>query len=239
MINLTPLEFKDRLFIGVNVKSEHVSLPHRDTPLLNQAQKIFPVAFSSLIVGEQIHQTRIECVGTVPASPPTILPGTDGLITAVPGTALGIFTADCTAVMVYDPTTLCLGMAHAGWRGTYENILEKLVTTMITAHGVQPTDCHAVLGPAIGGSCYEISEALAEMFRIRFPFSKPFLSSAPSGKPRLDLRGLQRAQLINARIPDDHITMSSDCTHCRADLYYSYRRDGTLTGRHLTLAVLL
>jgi len=191
------------------------------------------------MVGEQIHGTHIEQVTSPRPTPLTIFPETDGLITTVPSTALGIFTADCTAAMIYDPMTSCLGLAHAGWRGTHENILGKLIGLMNSTYRVRSGDCQALLGPAIGGSCYEISNDLADKFLARFPFSQPFFTTAPSGKPQMDLRGLQRAQLINAGIPEDHITVSTDCTHCRGDRYFSYRRDGTLAGRHLTLAVIL
>jgi len=225
MINLTPPSLASRLFVGMTERSDP-----EDYHLL------IPVPFLGPARGRQVHGTTIQVVTTPPTTP---FPATDALVTNCPRLALALSTADCTPVIIYDPTTAALGAAHAGWRGTYEGLLPQLIRVMQKRFGTKPENCVAVLGPAIAGPCYEVSPDLAEMFRTALPESRPAFIPGTNGRPRLDLRLVQRLQLRASGLLDDRMVTSEDCTHCDAKRFFSYRRDGPGTGRHWTVAMLL
>ena len=97
-------------------------------------------------------------------------PHCDGLVTATPGTALLIFTADCTPLLLHDPVTGAVGAAHAGWRGTAQNIAGQVVEAMVRAFGSKPEDIRAAIGPNIGQCHFEtdrdVPEALVETYAV-------------------------------------------------------------------------
>ncbi len=130
----------------------------------------------------------------------------DALITNSPGLVLGIHVADCGALYLADPVHHALGLAHSGKKGTELGIAQATIEAMNQHFGSRPTDLVAVLGPCIRPPHYEID------------FASEIVS-----------------QLIQAGIPQRHI---HDCGYNTAenlDLYYSYRVEKGLTGRHLAL----
>ena len=89
-------------------------------------------------------------------------PECDGLVTCDEGVALLIFTADCTPLLFHDPVTGTVGAAHAGWRGTAQNIGAKTVEAMVKNFGCDPADIRAAIGPNIGGCCFETDADVPE-----------------------------------------------------------------------------
>ena len=96
----------------------------------------------------------------------------DGLITNTAGVLLGIKVADCMPVIVADRKRKAVGVFHAGWRGTVQRIVEKGIGEMRRQLGCDPEDLLAVLGPGIGGCCYEIGEEVENEFDSQFAYSK-------------------------------------------------------------------
>lgn len=156
------------------------------------------------------------------------LPECDALITADPGTALVVFTADCTPILFYDPVTGAVGAAHAGWRGTAADIAGKTVAAMSRAFGSRPADIRAAIGPNIGVCCFETRADVPEAMTAALgPAAEPYIH--PSGeKYFVDLKGLNRAFLRRAGVA--HIEVSELCTACRIDLFWSHRRMGPARG---------
>ena len=95
-------------------------------------------------------------------------PACDGLITATPGVALKVFTADCTPILLHDPVTGAVGAVHAGWRGTAMDIAGKAVAAMAREFGCRSADIRAAIGPNIGVCCFEtgaeVPEAMVNTF---------------------------------------------------------------------------
>ena len=81
----------------------------------------------------------------------------DGLVTDVPGLVLAAFYADCVPLYLVDPVRRCIGLSHAGWRGTVGKIGKKTVELMREQYGSSPEDLVAAIGPSICQSCYEVS----------------------------------------------------------------------------------
>jgi purine-nucleoside/S-methyl-5'-thioadenosine phosphorylase / adenosine deaminase len=151
-------------------------------------------------------------------------PEADASVAEAAGLLLGIETADCLPVLVADPRRRVVAAAHAGWRGTAAGVARAAVEAL-RAGGSSPADLVAALGPGIGPCCYEVGEEL------RSSFAAEFFRPGPRGKPHLDVRAANRAQLEAAGLGPDRIHGVDECTRCRVDLYPSYRRDGQAAGR--------
>ena len=155
----------------------------------------------------------------------------DAAITALGGAALGIQTADCVPILIADRQARVVAAVHAGWRGTAGKIVEKTVGLMVQSYGVAPDDLTAVIGPHNAVCCYEIGEDVVAAVNdpaaiVRKPdWDKPHFNQALANKH----------QLIASGIPEAQVKTSHLCTQCRADLFYSYRREGERTGRMLSV----
>jgi YfiH family protein len=155
----------------------------------------------------------------------------DASVTSIPETLLGVQTADCVPILIADSEGRCVAAIHAGWRGTAARIVEKTVGRLTTKYRVPPANLSAAIGPHIGSCCYEVGPEVVEgiadgeaiEFRPEFP------------KPHLNLAVANRNQLLNAGLKPEQIDSTALCTRCRADLFFSYRREGEHTGRMLSV----
>ena len=149
----------------------------------------------------------------------------DALATDRPRVALAIQTADCVPILLASPKAV--GAAHAGWRGSAQNVAASAVAAMIGL-GARAGEMRAWLGPSIGPCCYEVGGEVAAQF------AGDFARAACGGGYRLDLRGVNVAQLMAAGVPRDAIAVHPACTKC-GDGFASYRRDGPKAGRMIAL----
>jgi len=157
----------------------------------------------------------------------------DAIVTARSDVLIGIKTADCTPILLYDRCTGSIGAIHAGWRGTAKQIARATVETMSRAFGAKPGDITAVIGPSIGACCYTVGDELVLEFEKAFGAGR-FVETAPDGLEKADIRGANRSILINAGVLDASIATIDLCTACNGDLFFSHRRDGEQTGRHIS-----
>ncbi len=150
-----------------------------------------------------------------------VYPECDGLITNDPGTALVIFTADCTPILLHDPVTGAVGAVHAGWRGTAADIAGKAVRAMVDTFGCDPKNIRAAIGPNIGACCFETDKEVSEaMVSTYGSAAKAYLSPAVD-KHYVNLKELNALSLKNAGVTN--ITISSACTACESDRFWSHR----------------
>ena len=150
----------------------------------------------------------------------------DGLVTDLPGLALGILTADCFPVLLTDTKNKAVGAFHAGWRGTVKRIVEKGVGIMRLEFGSRPEDIHAVIGPGIQNCSFEVGEEVEEAFHSQFDYAAGLFHSVQESDPvrerypmlfmnqrapghgdpciklHLDLRQANRRQLLAAGVPE-------------------------------------
>ena len=208
-----------------------------------------------LVTLRQIHSDIIHCVSQVPGEP---LAG-DGLITNTPGILLGVLTADCLPVILVDPKHRAVGVFHAGWRGTVKRIVEKGVGEMHRWFGSKPSDLRAAIGPGNRGCCYEVGPEVQSQFESQFGYAKElfretkerneiherypllFLTARAPGhselpkKIFLDIPEANWQQLLAAGVQAKNISDIGLCTSCRADLFFSHRRDRGVTGRMMAV----
>ena len=156
------------------------------------------------------------------------LPECDGLITNTPGVGLVVFTADCTPILLWDKVTGAVGAVHAGWRGTASQIAAKAVRAMETHYGSRPEDIHAAIGPNIGQCCFETDADVPEaMIAVFGEEARPFISQK-GDKYYVNLKGLNALSLRKSGV--ETIEISTECTACRPDKFWSHRRVGSLRG---------
>lgn len=123
----------------------------------------------------QPHQTHSANVAYVdrPNLTKENLEGVDALVTNLSGVAIGVRTADCIPVLLYDPLHRAIGAVHSGWRGTVNMICKKTVMEMCRLFGTHPEDLIAVIGPGIGYDSFQVGVDVALKFKESgFPIDK-------------------------------------------------------------------
>ena len=150
-----------------------------------------------------------------------LYPESDALITDDPGTALGIFTADCTPLLFHDPVTGAVGAAHAGWRGTAAAIGAKTVEAMVAAYGCRREDIRAAIGPNIGPCCFETDGEVPEAMVNTYGTAAQEYIRQVGQKYYVNLKALNALCLQEAGLV--HIEISQDCTVCQSHRFWSHR----------------
>jgi YfiH family protein len=153
------------------------------------------------------------------AEPGAELPRVDGHLTDTPGVGLLVQVADCFPVALAGGGRVA--MLHCGWRGLAGGIVERALARF----GGEPPA--AAVGPGIGQCCFEVGEEVLAEFED--------LDGVADGR-MLDLRAVIAQKLAAAGV--NQVEHVDHCTSCRADLYFSHRRDNGVTGRQAGLAVL-
>ena len=168
---------------------------------INKVKEIINCDFNKLILLNQVHSNRIYCINK-PSKKKLI---GDALITCKSGLALGILTADCAPVFIYDKRKKIIGAAHAGWRGAYKHIIIKIIKKFINT-GSKKKDLIAVIGPCISQENYEVKNNFKKKFlkqnpknRLHFKLKKNkiyFSLSKYIKKQILDM-GISKIDVIN------------------------------------------
>lgn len=204
---------------------------------------------ASLTFGKQVHGANVALVAA--AHRGRAFDDTDALVTNDPDTPLVILTADCAAVVLFDPAHAAIGIAHAGWRGAVNRVAAATVERMGTAFGSRPGALVAAIGPSIGPCCYEVGAEVIEAVTAAFPdhaaelLQEPDMASAGSfrasvneDRKHFDLWRANERVLMDAGVREDRIEVSGLCTACRTDLFYSHRAERGNTGRFGAIVML-
>lgn len=188
--------------------------------------------------GNLVHQVTEADRGKGKASLSDVLKDCDAIMTNVPGVLLASFYADCVPLYFYDPEHNAIALAHAGWKGTVQQIAAETIEAMANAYGSEPHALHAAIGPSIGGCCYEVDgpvinrvQQLLTGLGLRGEATESMFKLSVEGKANLDLKEINRQIMIKAGILPIHIELTEWCTGCRRDLFFSHRKEGGLTGR--------
>ncbi len=171
---------------------------------------------------KQVHSAT--CITVDETYEPASRPEADALATREPGIILGILTADCVPVLLYDPVARVIGAAHAGWKGAFGGVAGSTVEAMRTL-GSQPADIAAAVGPSILQTNYEVDCAFREMFLAQNPVWERFFLPSPAHPAThflYDNRAYVEQALRDAGI--NHIDHLANDTYAQADRYYSFRR---------------
>ena len=148
-------------------------------------------------------------------------PECDGLVTNDPGTALMIYTADCTPLLFHDPVTGAVGAAHAGWKGTVKAIGTKTVAAMAENFGCDPANIRAAIGPNIGFCHFETDADVPEALMSAFGPEVEAYIRRSGEKYYVNLKEINA--LILRRAGVKHIDISDSCTVCEHTRFWSHR----------------
>ncbi|MEX0318676.1 MAG: peptidoglycan editing factor PgeF [Ruegeria sp.] len=167
-----------------------------------------------------VHQYHSADVLTV-TGPREDKPKADALVTATPGLALTILTADCQPVLFADRNARVIGAAHAGWRGALDGVLEATLDAM-EALGARRANTVAVIGPTISQGAYEVGPEFLDDFMLEDSGNTRFFANGNGDRMLFDLPAYGLHRLRRAGIGQAEWTRH--CTYSDAERFYSYRR---------------
>jgi len=195
---------------------------------------------TGIVTCRQVHGDEILVIESLPVPAAEA----DAIISLKPGIFPAVKTADCVPVLLLDPVRRISAAVHVGWRGAVLRTLRKVLLAMETRFGSRPGDLVAALGPAIGPCCYEVDDTVLAPLGKAIPEANRFIStswSCPADgavcveSRRVDLVGVSRFELASYGVHGRNIYSANMCTSCRQDLFFSYRRDGAASGRHIAV----
>ena len=208
---------------------------------------------SHLVYPHQTHGTEIRQIDRRFMSMSTVerndyLEGVDAVITDLQGVCIGVSTADCIPVLLYDEVHHAVAAIHAGWRGTVARIVEKTVATMQRVYQTDPRQLKAVIGPGISLKNFEVGDEVYEAFEQngfpmheiaqQFPTTNKVQSEIVNCKLsnrkfrwHINLPKCNRLQLVAAGLQNGKIHDTAICTYDEYREFFSARRLGVMSGR--------
>lgn len=197
----------------LNVSKEHIIMPHQ-----THGTEVRRIAKDFLSLPNEVQAMLLE--------------GVDALTTDMKGVCIGVSTADCIPIIIYDSEHYAASTIHAGWRGTVARIAQKAVAEMRLSYGSRPETLKAVVGPGISVDAFEVGDEVYDEFS-QAGFDMNSISHR-TNKWHIDLPECNRQQLLETGICAGNITMSGVCTYNNADRFFSARRLGVSSGRIFT-----
>ncbi|MBM7603412.1 YfiH family protein [Metabacillus crassostreae] len=224
------------LNLGLHVHDHHQAVINNRNRL---AEKL-NAPLEAWVFAEQTHSNNIQKV-TKQHSGRGTLKYSDGMVncdafyTNQTGIMLSLCFADCVPIYFFHPEKQLVGLAHAGWKGTVQNIAGEMINCWSVDEEIPRNEILVAIGPSIGFCCYTVDERVISAIdsEVLEVYSKPY-ETLTTGKYKLDLKKLNKNLLLHAGIKEENILVSKQCTSCEAELYFSHRRDNGKTGRMLS-----
>jgi YfiH family protein len=206
------------IFQGLNCGQG--SSDQREAVEINRARvaSAMDVHTDALAMVHQVHSAEALTVTKAPLPP---RPRADALVTATPGVALAVLTADCQPVLFADARAGVIGAAHAGWKGALTGVLEATLARM-QALGADVARIHAVIGPTISQRAYEVGPEFLDRFRDEDPGAIRFFAQGRGDRSHFDLPGYTLFRLRRAGVAE--ALWTRHCTYSDPERFYSYRR---------------
>ena len=202
---------------------------------------VLGIAEDRLIMPHQVHGTGITQIGKTffllsEDIRRSVVEGIDALITDVREVCIGVSTADCIPIIIYDPEHHAAGVVHSGWRGTVANIVGHAVQSMVVSYHSRPETLKAIIGPGISLEHFEVGDEVYEQFaEAGYPMDQ---IARREDKWHIDLWTCCRLQLEASGIHSENIQMAGICTYANSGDFFSARRLTVNSGRILTGIVL-
>ena len=235
---------------GGNYASFNLGRSTDDDPLNVQVNyrflsRMLGIEIENLYVPKQSHGDSIVVIDTNFLSQPSdqqeiILTDVDALITNVKNIGIGVTTADCVPILIYDPTKKALAAIHAGWRGTVQHIASKTLKKMQQTYGTRPKEVLVGIAPSISASRFEVGDEIGEAFReANYRLDSISYRNEASGKLHIDLQEANIIDLTSLGVERNNIENSKLCSYSNPDLFFSARRQTIKSGRMMTGGVLI
>ncbi|MEW5759112.1 MAG: peptidoglycan editing factor PgeF [Candidatus Omnitrophota bacterium] len=193
------------------------------------------IKYQDLICAKQIHSTNVFSVtkkdkGSGALAYESAISDTDALVTNKKNLPLGIHTADCLSIFIYDSDKKAVGIVHAGWHSTKEKIIVKTIHKMQNEFNSSLKDLFFLFGPAIRSCCYKVGESFSSIF------SQSVIKRG--NDYYFDLIKENHSQILSLGVTEKDIFDSGICTSCQNKDYFSYRKEGNSCGRILSVIIL-
>jgi polyphenol oxidase len=150
--------------------------------------------------------------------------GCDALACGGPGRILAVTMADCLGALIWDPESSAIAAVHAGWRGTRARILAKVLRGLAEAGRIRPASTYVAFGPCLRRRSLAVGPEVAAQLDPRF-------LSEHDGRIHFDMPADNRAQALECGIAPEHVRDLGGDTLTEPERYFSYRRDGSASGR--------
>lgn len=207
------------------LKEDYFCYPHQ-----THTDRVMQVASEFFLLPEPVRKALLE--------------GVDAIVSQAKNAVIGISTADCIPVLVYDPVHAAAAAIHAGWRGTVRRIVEKSIDEMHIAYGTNPADCIAVIGPGISIESFEVGDEVHSAFMEERLLPNPSYGEEENetlarmeAKWHINLKEINKRQLLRTGLKAENISVSDIDTFTNPN-YFSARREQKDTtvkcGRMLT-----
>ena len=195
-------------------------------------------------VGHQVHGNAVAVID-MKGMTRDDLDGFDALITNLPGCAIGVRTADCIPIFLYDKEHKAIAAIHSGWKGTLQRIVIKTIAQMHISYRTDASEIIALIGPGICRKCFQVGEEVVLAFRdTDFPIGSIYSWNGPKKQGdittghHIDLVEANRWLLLEAGVRPENISDCGICTYEDGRLY-SARREGQECGRNINAIMVL
>lgn len=207
--------------------------------------KSLGIDIDSLITPFQTHGDNICIIDDVffsknEAERSSLLYGTDAVITNKKNICIGVTTADCVPILIFDPINMVLAAVHAGWRGTVAKLAAKTVRVMNENFGSDPQHLLVGIAPSICAAHFEVGDEVVEAFvKSGFLIDSIGYKNSETNKIHINLWIANQLLLNESRVTNNNIEIAGLCTFSNPELFFSARRQSILSGRMVTGGILL
>ena len=219
------------------------------------------ISIDHIILPHQVHGVEVRQVAGDYFSMPEnirkiILEGVDAVMTNEKGVCIGVSTADCIPILLYDEEHHAVAAIHAGWRGTLARIVHKTIQEMAFAYHTEPKKLKAVIGPGISLEYFEVGDEVYEAFeQAAFPMEE-IAEQRPNAAFSVDIAERERLAaegnivqplkwhinlplcnkqiLLHCGVAEENIQDCGICTFAHSDEFFSARKLGIESGRIYT-----
>jgi YfiH family protein len=188
---------------------------------ISKALEVEHLVIPHLTHGIEVSRVTLDNIGQVHQA--------DALFTTEKGVGIGVTHADCQAAFFYDPTHEAIAVAHAGWRGSVQNIYANVVETMKRELGTKAADLIVCISPSLGPDHAEFKDYKKELPEEFWAFQKT---------PHFfNFWEISKMQLTACGVSAQKIEIAGICSFCREKDYFSHRREKK-TGRNASVIAL-
>lgn len=205
-----------------------------------RAGELFSCGADDFVVTRQVHETTVlvasasdrHTVGqTVPYT-------ADGLVTNIKHLPLLIYIADCVPVLMHDEKAGVIAAVHCGWKSSVKDILSVAVCKMLSL-GASAENIHAAIGASIGPCCFECDDDVPDaVTKYLGGDTDGLFERRENGKTFVDLKNANRRRLLQLGLRDENIDVSTECTMCLPEKYWSHRATNGVRGSMAAMIVL-
>jgi len=199
------------------------------------------VPYEKLTFSNQKHETNIKIINETDIgkgiSKEIDYDSVDALITNIKNVPIVTFYADCVPIYIYDKEKNVIAMAHAGWKGTVNNIVGKTIDELITKFHSNTSNLLCAIGPSICSDCYKVSDDVKEAVNNlcnNLNIENTFITS----KSCVDLKKINFNIMKKYDINPKNIFISKMCTNCEEEIFFSHRRQGIKRGSQVGIMMI-